>query len=90
MCCLRTSARCGWSSASATVTVDASIRSSACASRTGVLRKYREVVVMLAWRRSWSWSSSPDSGMPSSGSSYDCQDRPARRSRLSSVIGGMS
>ncbi len=35
MCCLRTSTRCGWSSASATVTVDASIRSSACASRTG-------------------------------------------------------
>ena len=35
----RTTARCGGSSASATVTAAASIRSSACASRTGVLRK---------------------------------------------------
>jgi len=44
----RASARCGRSSASATLTADASIRSSARASRTGVLRKYREAVVMLA------------------------------------------
>ena len=48
MRCQRTSATCGWSSASATISADASIRSTACASRTGVLRKYREVVVMLA------------------------------------------
>ncbi len=44
----RTAARCGWSSASTTVPVAASIRSSACARRTGVLRTYREVVVMWA------------------------------------------
>ena len=37
--CRRTSARCGCASLFATVTVDASIRSSACARRTGVLRK---------------------------------------------------
>jgi len=44
----RTAARCAWSSASTMVSAAASIRSSACARRTGVLRTYREVVVMLA------------------------------------------
>jgi len=34
MCCLRTSARCDWSSLPVTVMVDGSIRSSACARRT--------------------------------------------------------
>ena len=40
----RTAARCAWSSASTRVLVAASIRSSACAKRTGVLRTYPEVV----------------------------------------------
>ena len=44
----RTAARCGGSSASTTVSAAASIRSSACVRRTGVLRTYREVVVMWA------------------------------------------
>ena len=44
----RTAARCGGSSASTRVLVAASIRSSACASRTRVPRTYREVVMMLA------------------------------------------
>ncbi len=44
-------ASCGESSASTTVSAAASIRSSACARRTGVLRKYREVVVMFACPR---------------------------------------
>jgi hypothetical protein len=35
MRCQRTPARCGWSSASTTVSIAASIRSSACARRTG-------------------------------------------------------
>ena len=37
----RTAARCGGSSASTTVSAAASIRSSACARRSGVLRRYR-------------------------------------------------
>ena len=44
----RTAARCGCSSASTTVSAAASIRSSACVRRTGVVRTYREVVVMWA------------------------------------------
>ena len=44
----RTAARCGWSPASTTVSAAASIRSSACARRLGVLRTYREVVVLWA------------------------------------------
>ena len=40
----RAAARCGWSSASTTVSAAASIRSSACARRTGVLRTYPDSV----------------------------------------------